>query len=162
MSHSDQPLSDATQREASYNLFVSLLARHDLAIRRFVRSLLPSREGVDDVMHDTALECWKKFSDFTGQSSENAPDEFIRWASVIARFKALSWQRNRSRDRLVFRESVVHQLAQTAMAYLDHRETERQAIELCLSELQDDQRRLVLSIDSPGQSIAQIAAETGE
>jgi RNA polymerase sigma-70 factor (ECF subfamily) len=149
-------------QESRYNLFVSLLARHDQAIRRFVRSLLPSTEGVDDVLQETALECWKKFSDFTPNNPEDAADEFIRWACVIARYKALSWQRDKARDRLVFRESVVEKLAQAAMDQIRQQEQERLAVECCLSKLQDDQRRLVLSVHSPGESIARIAAETGE
>lgn len=160
----DNPASDpkSTAREASYNEFVGLLARHDQAIRRFVRSLLPSREGVDDVMQETALECWKKFADFRPNDPSGAVDEFIRWACVIARYKALSWQRDKSRDRLVFRDSVVDMLAESAMSNLDAQEQERKAIENCLAKLQDDQRRLVLSVHSPGESVALIAAQTGE
>ncbi|MGZ0174698.1 MAG: sigma-70 family RNA polymerase sigma factor [Planctomycetales bacterium] len=127
-----------------------------------MRSLLPSREGVDDVVQETALECWKKFSDFTPATDEDAVDEFVRWACVIARFKALSWQRDRSRDRLVFREGVIEVLAAAAMDGLDRQESERQAVETCLQTMEDDQRRLVLSVHSPGESIAMIAAETGQ
>ena len=159
----DQPSHESSAtREARYNEFVGLLARHDQSIRRFIRSLLPSREGVDDVMQETALECWNKFADFKPASAADAVDDFIRWACVIARYKALSWQRDRSRDRLVFRESVIEQLAHSAMEHLEQRDLERRAIELCLSEMPDDQRRLVLSVYSPGQSIARIAAETGQ
>ena len=149
-------------REAQYNQFVALLARQEQTIRRFVRSLLPSREGVDDVMQETALECWKKFSDFSPASPDEAIEEFVRWACVIARFKALSWQRDSARDRLVFRENVIAQLAVSAMENLDRRELERRAIDACLEQLRDDQRRLVLSIHFPGESIARIAEETGQ
>ncbi len=149
-------------RERRYNEFVGLLARHDQSIRRFVRSLLPSRDGIDDVMQETALECWKRFSDFQPDKPEDAVYEFIRWACVIARYKALSWQRDKSRDRLVFRDSVIEQLAQAATSIIGRHDRERRAIETCLGKLQDDQRRLVLSVYSPKQSIALIAVETGE
>ena len=157
-SETDQQAS----REAQYSQFVALIARHDQAIRRFVRSLLPSRECVDDVMQETALECWKKFPDFTPATPDDAVDEFVRWACVIARFKALSWQRDRGRDRLVFREGIVEALAAAAMDGLGQQESERHAIESCLQTMPDDQRRLVLSVHSPGESIALIAAETGQ
>jgi RNA polymerase sigma-70 factor (ECF subfamily) len=150
------------EREVVYAQFVSLLARHDQAIRRFVRSLLPSSQGVDDVLQETALECWRKFSQFSPSCPADAAAEFIRWACVIARFKALSWHRDASRDRLVFREGVVECLAAAAMEGLEHQNLERQAFESCLGKLQDDQRRLLLSVYSPGQSIANIATETGE
>lgn len=163
MDHDEKPTQlDHSERESRYNEFVGLLARHDQSIRRFVRSLLPSREGVDDVMQEMALECWRKFSDFSPSRPEDAVDEFIRWACVIARYKALSWQRDKAKDRLVFRESVVELLAQAAMENLGQQELERQAIESCLAKLPDEQRRLVLSVHSPGESIALIAAETGE
>lgn len=149
-------------RERQYDRFVALLARHDLAIRRFVRFLMPSRDGVDDVMQETALECWKKFSEFQPDSAEAAADEFIRWACVIARYKALSWQRDKSRDRLVFREAVIEKLSQDAIDSLDHRSQQRLAVEACLEKLSPDQRRLVLSVHSPGESVARIALETGQ
>lgn len=149
------------EREERYGEFVGLLARHDQAIRRFVRSLLPTPEGVDDVLQETALECWKKFHTFSPTTADDAGNEFVRWACMVARYKALSWQRDRARDRLVFRQSVIEQLAHVALDQLDQREAERQAMERCLNKLSDEERRLVLSIHSPGQSIAQLAAETG-
>lgn len=163
MDHDSNTGQEASaDREAQYSQFVALIARHDQAIRRFVRSLLPSREGVDDVVQETALECWKKFSDFSPACSESADDEFARWACVIARFKALSWQRDHARDRLVFREGVIEALAAAAMDGLDRLESERHAIESCLQMMPEDQRRLVLSVHSAGESIAMIAAETGQ
>lgn len=159
---SGRQLKSLRNRDESYNEFVGLLARHDQAIRRFVRSLLPTRDGVDDVMQDTALECWRKFSDFAPEHPDDAVHEFIRWACVIARFKALSWQRDKGRDRLVFRDNVVETLAADSIQLIDQQDDERLAVECCLGKLQDADRRLVLSVHSPGQSVANIAAETGE
>lgn len=151
-----------TNRETQYTEFTALIARHDQAIRRFVRSLMPSREGVDDVVQETALQCWKKFDEFCADKSEvDSGDEFIRWACVIARFKALSWQRDRGRDRLVFRDNVIELLAKSALADLDQQANEQQAVDLCLAKLGADQRRLVLSVHQPGESVAKIAAATG-
>lgn len=108
------------------------------------------------------MECWKKFTDFQPTSSETSCEAFIRWACVIARFKALSWQRDRARDRLVFRESVIEQLSKDAVESMVRCEDERRAVEVCLEKLPEDQRRLVLSVHSPGESVARIAAETGQ
>lgn len=155
-SHSDV----SALRETSYNEFVALLARHDHSIRRFIRSLLPSSDGVDDVMQEVALECWKKFADFGADGQDRSADGFIRWACVIARYKVLSWQRDQSRDRLVFRESVIERLADAAVEPITRSELERTAVERCLAKLQDTERRLILSLYSPGESVAQIARET--
>lgn len=162
MDHPNSKAEEGEKKEARYNEFVALLARHDPSIRRFVRSLMPTNDGVDDVLQDTALECWKKFDDFQPATVEDAAGEFIRWACVIARYKAMSWQRDKSRDRLVFKDSVMELLAQTAMSHLDTHDSEREAVESCLEKMQADQRQLVLSVHSPGQSVAKIASETGE
>ena len=157
----EENVPSPSARERQYDEFVKLLARHDAAIRRFVRCLLPSRDGVDDVVQESALECWKKFSDFQPASTEEAAEEFIRWACVIARYKALSWQRDKSRDRLVFREEVIQRLAQSALDSLGQLDEERLAVEACLQRLPADQQRLVLSVHAPGESVARIAEETG-
>jgi len=156
----DNPLQPA--REQQYDEFVRLLAQHEAAIRRFIRFLMPSRDGVDDVAQETALECWRKFPDFQSSCSDDAAGDFVRWASVIARFKALSWQRDKARDRLVFRDSVIERLAQAATSQRGQPEAERLATESCLQKLSPDQQRLVLSVHTPGDSVARIAAETGE
>lgn len=154
--------SQPDDREQRYHEFVALLARHDGSIRRFVRSLLPSSEFVDDVVQDTALECWKKFSDFQPQNPQGSHQEFIRWACVIARFKVLSWQRNQQRNRLIFTEGVVERLASAASDSIGQHQQQRNAVELCLQSLPQHQQQLVLSVHSPGQSVALIAAETGQ
>lgn len=154
--------ANSDSRERRYNEFVALLARHDLSIRRFIRSLLPSADGVDDVVQETALECWKKFADFQPDDDHNSQNEFVRWACVIARFKALSWHRDHQRDRLVFRETVIQRLADAAIEQIDSMDDQRAAVETCLKSLPEEQRQLVLSIYSPGQSVAAIAHETGQ
>lgn len=149
-------------REQRYHEFVALLARHEVSIRRFVRSLLPSSESVDDVVQDTALECRKKFADFQPKDVDDAQQEFIRWAHVIARFKVLSWQRDQQRDRLVFQADVIERLAAAAMDGIGQQQQQRNAVEECLQSLPEHQQQLVLSVHSPGQSVASIAAETGQ
>lgn len=151
-----------TDREQQYDEFVALLARREADIRRFVRYLMPSRDGVDDVVQETALECWKKFAEFEPSSADDAAEEFVRWACVIARFKAMSWQRDRGRDRLVFRDSVIELLVEAASDAVGQQDEQRAAVEMCLERFDDDERRLVLSVHAPGDSIVRIAEETGD
>jgi RNA polymerase sigma-70 factor (ECF subfamily) len=153
---------ETISREQQYDDFVKLLALHDEAIRRFIRFLMPSRDGVDDVAQETALECWRKFTDFQTSCSDNLAGDFVRWACVIARYKALSWQRDKGRDRLVFRESVIDRLAQASSGLTEQQHAERRATEICLQKLSLANQRLILSVHTPGDSIARIAAETQE
>ncbi|RMG40522.1 MAG: RNA polymerase factor sigma-70 [Planctomycetota bacterium] len=173
---SDHPREDA---EARYERFMALLAHSDAALRRFVCALMPDREGVDDVLQETFLECWKRFADFratagserTGDRTGNVPatsagrdeqSQFLRWACVIARYKVLSHQRDTARRRRVFRDAVIERLAEEALETLPRYEAERTAVERCLSSLPESQRRLLLAVHTPGDSIARIAAESGQ
>lgn len=146
-------------KDIQYDRFVSLFARHERAVRGYVRSLLPTGQDVDDVMQEVGLACWRKFDAF---SPSDAGGEFVRWACVIARFEALRHRRNCARDRLVLREDVLEILAVDCEARLDQSEAERNAVDLCLQRLPGPERRLLLSVHTPGDSIAHIAADLGQ
>ncbi|HBE69380.1 MAG TPA: RNA polymerase factor sigma-70 [Planctomycetaceae bacterium] len=145
-----------------YERFVSLLARHESSVRSFASMLLASADGLDDVVQETALECWRKFDTFQPESRETENIEFVRWACVIAKFKVLSWQRNKARDRLVFRDGVIEALAAEATGLTAESELRRRAVENCLQELPQQHRILLLSVYAPGESVARIARETGQ
>ncbi|MDB4733004.1 sigma-70 family RNA polymerase sigma factor [Planctomicrobium sp.] len=151
--------NDDLAKDQQYDRFVSLFARQERSIRSFVRSLLPTSNDADDVMQEVGLVCWKKFSSFEGDES---PEEFVRWACVIARFEVLRHRRNFARDRLVLSEEVLSLLACDAEERLPVAERERQAVEKCLNKLPPRERRLLLSVHTPGDSIAKVAAEFGQ
>ncbi len=152
-------IMNSSPKDLQYNQFVSLFARQERAVRGFVRSLLPSWQDVDDVMQEVGLACWRKFDAF---ESADSPDAFLRWACVIAQFEVLRYRRNCARDRLVFSEDVIEILAADAQVRLEKAEAERKAVEHCLAKLQEPERRLLLSVHTPGDSVARIAADTGQ
>ncbi|GIW97359.1 MAG: DNA-directed RNA polymerase sigma-70 factor [Pirellulaceae bacterium] len=148
--------------DPTYQHFVRLIVHSEPAIRRFIRSLMPSEVGVDDLVQETALESWQKFSHFLStRTEEKEEEEFLRWALTIARFKVMSWQRNRNRDRMVFREEVIEALAETAAASEPEWKEELAAVESCLQSLPPAQRRLLLAVHRSGDSVSRIATETG-
>ncbi len=148
-----------SRKDLQYDQFVSLFARYERAVRGFVRSLLPSGQDVDDVMQEVGLACWRKFAAF--EPTETAAD-FVRWSCVIARFEVLRHRRKCARDRLVLSEELIEILAVDAEARLETAETERKAVELCLQEFRRPERQLLLSVHTPGDSIARIATELGQ
>ncbi len=153
--------SDAAESERRYAEFVALLTRCEPGVRRFIRSLLPSGSDLDDIVQETALECWRKYEGFRVPDGEERGAAFLRWACVIARFKVMSRQRDRGRDRLVFRAEVVEKLADDVMESADMWQQYGGALRECLARLTEDQQRLVLAVHTPGESVARIAAEAG-
>ena len=146
------------RREADYDRFVGLFAGRERPVRAFVRSLLPTVHDADEVMQEVGLACWRKFDDFAGDS----PDEFVRWACVVARFEVLRYRRGKARDRLVLSDEAITRLAARAEERLGRAEAERAAVGRCLDRLSGEERRLLLSVHTPGDSVAAVAAETGQ
>ena len=142
-----------------YRQFVALFARHERSIRAYVRSLLPSGNDVDDVMQEVGLACWKKFATFDDVAT---PFGFVRWGCVIARFEVLRFRRQCARDRLLLSEDVMQILAEDAESRLEKAEAERSAVEDCLQKFQATERRLLLSVHTPGDSVARVASELGQ
>ena len=142
-----------------YEQFVALFARHERAIRGVIRSLLPLAQDADEVMQEVGLACWRKFSDFQADASQDA---FFRWACVVARFEVLKYRRKFARDRLVLSDQTIQLLSVDA----EHRaliaEQERQALEDCLNRMPPSDQRLLLSVHTRGDSVAEIARQLGQ
>ena len=72
----------------------SLLSQIQLDLKRFIVSLTGSQADVDDLVQETSLTIWEKRAEFEEGTN------FKAWAFSIARFKVMSLNRDRYRDRL--------------------------------------------------------------
>jgi RNA polymerase sigma-70 factor (ECF subfamily) len=136
--------------------FLRLFAVSEPALRAFVRSLVPRREDVPEVMQEVAVVLWRKFGDLA------APGDFRKWAFGVARLEALAWARDKARDRHVFDAELLATLADAAEHTSQRLEAQREALERCLDKLPEARRQLVLSAYAPGTSIQQMAAQRGQ
>ena len=133
--------------------FLRLFAAHETALRAFVRSLLPSHDDASEVMQAVAVVLWQKFVKF------DAKRDFRKWAFGVARYEALTFLRNRARDRHVFDDELLGRLADEAAAAEQRHEAQREALELCLRKLPERQRELVLSAYTEGTRMDVLAAQ---
>ncbi|MBL6766066.1 MAG: sigma-70 family RNA polymerase sigma factor [Verrucomicrobiae bacterium] len=138
-----------------YEAFVECFARHEADLRTFVRSLLPTWHDADEVLQQVALVAWRKFDQFDQSTN------FIKWACVIARFEALAYRRKMARDRLVFSEELMAQLAEEAAEETEDRRAENAALEACLKKLPADLREFVTLAYTPGTSTKELAERAG-
>ncbi|MEO6739039.1 MAG: sigma factor [Chthoniobacteraceae bacterium] len=91
-----------------HDRFLHLFIEHEEALRGFVRAMVPTREDAREVMQEVASVLWGKFEDL------KSPQDFRRWAFGIARFEALALARDRARNRHVFSDELLMQLAEEA------------------------------------------------
>lgn len=143
--------SDADRHAAFLRLYVA----SEEHIFVFLRSLLPSREDAREVMQEVAVVLWARFDDL------DHPANFRRWAFGVARLKAMSWMRDRRRDRLVFDDELVLLLAEEAEEDADSLAEERALLERCISRLGAAQRALLDAAYAPGARIDGLANAAG-
>lgn len=147
---------EESAREPDRELFVRLLVRHDHVIRAYLRGLLPTATDVDEVMQEASVVAWRKFGEL------DDPDNFRRWACVIARYEVLMYRRKKARDRFVLGEDVEQIMADEGIEELSLRERQLEALDGCLGKMPDDRRGLVLRIYAAESSMKTVAAQVGK
>jgi len=155
LSPSMSPSESQSPEDARYEHYVARFVRYEPDLRRFIRSLLPTRTDADDVLQQTALVLWRKFDQYDLNTN------FMKWACVVARFEALAYRRKMARDRLVFREDVFELMADEGEEEIRDRQAEHNALEGCLAELPEKQRQLITLAYTPGIKVKEMAEEAG-
>lgn len=138
-----------------HDQFLRLYVSHEEALLGFVRTLVPSRDDAREVMQEVAVVLWQRLGDLDDLAN------FRLWAFGVARFKAMAWLRDRSRDRLVFDEDVLELLADEVSEHADAYEAECRALQSCVEKLNPAQRKLLDAAYAPGARIDALAAQAG-
>ncbi len=134
---------------------VQEIARHQARLRGFVRCLLVRSAEVDDLVQEVNAVLWEKANEFQPGT------DFWAWACQIARFKVLNHVRKLGRERVVFDEAMLGQLAEVAVQRLETLEQRREALEHCLQQLPPPHRQLIDLRYASGQTIESIAESIG-
>ncbi|MGC4017007.1 MAG: sigma-70 family RNA polymerase sigma factor [Luteolibacter sp.] len=120
------PEEPTHEDEAEFNCAMEVLIP---ALQGYVRSLLPDRDAVDDVVQETCLFMWEQRHRFHGEKLRPA-------AFRIAWFKALSYRRDRQREQLVhFSEEALQRVAGAAEELAAEADQRLHALRLCLAKL---------------------------
>lgn len=138
-----------------YELFLALFTRCQGRIQALIRTLVHDPTQADDVFQATSLVLWRSFATFRRDA------EFLPWALGTARHQVLLHWRTRRRDRHVFSEAVLADLAAAAEAAVDSAETRLAALEVCMAGLSERQRDLVRLFYGEKLGAAAIATRWG-
>ncbi|WP_404309452.1 sigma-70 family RNA polymerase sigma factor [Neorhodopirellula lusitana] len=118
-----------------------------------MRCLLVYDNDVDDLLQEVNVVLWQKADQFEPGT------DFWAWASQVARFKVMNQIRRYSRDRLVFDESFVTELADLATERSAGSLDQQAALRQCMQRLPVAQRALVEMRYSSDRSVMSIAEE---
>ena len=143
------------KEKEKHDKFLQLYVETESSLRGFVRSLVPTLEDAKEVMQGTAAVLWRKFEQL------DSPENFRPWAFGVARLEALSYRRDKARDRHVFSEELVLQLANEAENEAKLFDLEEKALEKCIRKLPEKTRVLLQEAYYTSNRIDQIAKRSG-
>lgn len=143
--------------QTDHEAFLRLFTRFEGNLRAFVASLLPTWEGVDEVMQESSIVLWKKFAQF----DQAAEDGFLDWAFMIARYEVLKYRRRRATDRLQFSEDVLGLLADTAENITSTQHERLRLLRECVASLEPAQLELAQAVYENGAAIKDVAEQIG-
>lgn len=145
----------ANRENENGEAFVRLLLEHEPRVRAFLRGLLPSWNDVDEVIQESSLIAWRKFTEFEKGTS------FGGWFLTIARFEALKHRRRIARTPLVFADDLWDLLAEEA-ASDELPKIRRGYLEACLRKMSPEKRDVLLKVHTPRVVIRNLASESGK
>jgi RNA polymerase sigma-70 factor, ECF subfamily len=121
----------------------------------FIVRLIPHAEDANDVLQETNVVLLSKKKEF------RVGENFNAWAAGIARFQVLAFRRDAGRNRVVFSEPLLDQLAAKGVLTADRMNVMFEAMELCRNKLDEAERQLLDFRYSEGLSVAEIAKNLG-
>jgi RNA polymerase sigma-70 factor (ECF subfamily) len=145
----------AMARDHLSERFIRALTDHQNGLFAYIVTLLGDLHEAHNVLQETNMVLWRRLDEFAGVN------DFGAWSRAVAHYQVLAHYRNRKRDRHLFDEQLLRQIAEPP-ATAEDEEVRRVALRHCLASLPDDLRRLVGERYSPGGSVKAIAQRLGK
>ena len=136
--------------------FVRLFSRSQHRILRFIHTLVPNLPEAEDILQETSVILWKKWSQY------DSSRDFVKWACGIARLEVFRMLRQKKRGALYLNEAVLDQIANMALAETHDNvryEVGATALEACIDELRESDRQLLKLRYQHDKTVQQIAEE---
>ena len=102
----------------------------------YILTLMPDIDAAGDILQETNLIIWRKWHEFTEGTS------FHAWVCRIAYYAVLAHRRNSARDRHLFDEQLIGEIAHAATKTTGD-DGRLLALQRCLGNLKDPQRELI-------------------
>jgi RNA polymerase sigma-70 factor (ECF subfamily) len=133
--------------------FLTLLTSHQRRLVGYLRMLVPNRTDAEEILQEVNLHICRHADEF------QLGTDFGAWALRTAHFCVLTWRERRSRDRLVFDDSLLERLAATAHSFDAHDNRYQEALEGCLQKLAPQEHQLITGLYSDPEATPQGMAE---
>jgi len=139
----------------AHEQLVSLLTQAQKRLHAYIFTLLANADATQDVLQETNLVIWRKRDEY------HRDMDFVGWACRIAYYQVLSYRRNRSRDRHLFSEALIENLAAMAEERSNRFDQRWHHLQHCLEQLPAHARTLIERRYTLGLSVNALAAQLG-
>jgi RNA polymerase sigma-70 factor, ECF subfamily len=127
----------ASGRPSREEEFISLLTHHKHQLFNLIFCMVQSLPDTEDVFQQTTMALWNKFDDF------QLGTDFGAWASRVARYRALNFIRSKRRERVLFSEGLIAQLAECRFDSAELQDARLRALAACREKLSQADQMLL-------------------
>lgn len=121
----------------------------------YIMSFIPYRDDAEEVLQRTTAILWQRLHEFDQERG------FLAWALHRAYYEVLSFRKEHARNRLIFHEELISQLADERRQQEPLLAAQRSALRECLQQLKDEHRALLQRRYGDSSSVAALAEESG-
>ncbi len=139
----------------SKETFVHLFLECEPAVRMFVQTIVRDVEATEEILQNTAIVLWEKYSEVSEK------DEFRRVLFSTAKFKILSWRRDKAREKLIFDDATIDLLTTEAQRSQSETTTRQELLNEAVATLSDIERQLLIEAYSAPGKIKEMALASG-
>ncbi len=135
--------------------FVRQFSRSQLRILGFIQVMVPSPTEAEDILQETSVVLWSKWSQF------DPSRDFASWACGIARYEVLKHLKKHKR-RIYLSDALLEQLADSAMTEIRSQEEDRarqEALARCIGSISSSDQHLLDERYRNGKSVEEIASQ---
>jgi RNA polymerase sigma-70 factor (ECF subfamily) len=116
--------------------FLNLMTANRNGIYGYILCLVPQISDADDILQETTLLMWEKFSDFRLGS------DFVAWGMAIARFKAMKFIQKKQRG-CCLDEDVISTLAGESETFMRDIDIRIEALHRCIKKLPENDALII-------------------
>lgn len=135
--------------------FVQLMINCQSRLYAFILTLVHNPDHANEVLQESNIVLWKKADEF------ELGTNFIAWAFKIARFQVMAHRQKLGRDRHVFDDETLNEVADVFEGQMVDGDDRMSALSHCLNELPDKSRDLIDQRYKNGMSVKDIAEKLG-
>jgi len=135
--------------------FIKLFTRYQRRVFLFILSQVPNPVDAEEIHQETNVIIWRKFDRF------ELGTNFLAWSCQIANYEVLKYRQRQRRDRHLFSDEFVRQVASDAVEQADELEQRRQYLAVCLSKLKSNDLELIQQRYASGESGKSVAELIG-